>query len=209
MDELTPYNPLAKRNLAASIVGKLLKQQPQPLPPAKFEGAGVYILYYHGDFEPYRKISNLNRAGKYAQPMYVGKAVPPGSRTGGEGLDTPHEDALHKRLRDHRKSIEWVKNLSIDDFRCRWLVVDEVFIHLGEAMLISHFKPLWNLTVDGFGNHKPGKGRGEGKKPMWDVIHPGRPWADGLKAAVTGQEVLALIAQHIKTIAMPSGDLNV
>ena len=49
-------------------------------------------------------------------------------------------------------------------------------------MLISRFEPLWNKLVDGFGNHDPGKGRYQQKKSAWDLLHPGRPWAERLQA---------------------------
>ena len=35
----------------------------------------------------------------------------------------------------------------------------------------------WTNIVDGFGNHDPGKGRHAGRRPLWDVLHPGRAWA--------------------------------
>ena len=207
MDHPTPYNPLAKTNLAASIVSKLLRQKPENLPPGKFIGAGIYLIYYTGNFEPYRPVSNANWKDAFAQPIYVGKAVPSGGRKGAKGLDTPHGDALHNRLDEHADSILAVPSLSITDFKCRWLVVDEVFIHLGETMLITHFKPLWNLVVDGFGNHAPGKGRKKGKKPMWDVIHPGRPWAKGLNAAVSSEQVLKLVQHHFAVAPVPPPDV--
>jgi hypothetical protein len=47
-----------------------------------------------------------------------------------------------------------------------------------EAALIRLNQPLWNVVVDGFGNHDPGRGCYEQAKSDWDVIHPGRPWAD-------------------------------
>lgn len=49
-----------------------------------------------------------------------------------------------------------------------------------EAALIRHYKPVWNTEIDGFGNHDPGKGRYNQAKSDWDIIHPGRPWADKL-----------------------------
>jgi len=69
MDESAPYNPLSKRNLAASIVSKLLHQPPEPMPPPRFPGAGIYLIYYFGDFAPYAKISVANHKGKFAQPI--------------------------------------------------------------------------------------------------------------------------------------------
>lgn len=207
MDEPTPYNPLTKRNLAASIVSKLLHQEPQQLPPGKFVGAGIYLIYYAGGFGPYEPIAAANRAGKFTKPIYVGKAVPAGARKGGQGLDAPHGNALCKRLGEHAESIEAAENLKLAEFRCRWLVVDEVFIPLGESLLISHYKPLWNLVVDGFGNHAPGGGRSEGKMPMWDVLHPGRSWASKLTAAVSREELLGIVRQHFANATIPPADI--
>lgn len=47
-----------------------------------------------------------------------------------------------------------------------------------EAALIRYYQPLWNTTIDGFGNHDPGSGRYSQAKSDWDVIHPGRLWAE-------------------------------
>ena len=210
MEDPIPYNPLAKRNLAANIVTKLLQQAPEALPPsARFVGAGIYLIYYTGDFAPYKPIADANRSSRFAQPIYVGKAVPAGARKGGQGLDTPHGTALHKRLWEHAESIKTATNLKLADFKCRWLVVDEVFIPLGEALLISHYKPVWNLVVDGFGNHAPGGGRARGKKPMWDVLHPGRAWATELGAAVNESQVLSLIQKHFDKVPVPPKDPDI
>lgn len=54
-------------------------------------------------------------------------------------------------------------------------------IPLGESLLIERFQPLWNVVVDGFGNHDPGSGRYSGQRPLWDMVHPGRPWAERLR----------------------------
>jgi hypothetical protein len=49
-----------------------------PLPPTeRFIGPGVYGLYYTGGFEPYAPIAEKNQT-ELVQPIYVGKAVPPG-----------------------------------------------------------------------------------------------------------------------------------
>jgi len=208
MADLTPYNPLAKRNLAASIASRLLAQIPQKLPAPHFPGAGLYVLYYTGKFEAYRKISEPNQRDGMKQPIYVGKAVPKGGRKGLEGFDVPHGDALYKRLKEHSDSISAARNLKLSDFRCRWLVVDEVFIPLAESLLISHYRPLWNAVVDGFGNHPPGSGRAQGKKPIWDVLHPGRAWAERLQAAATEDQVLALVRDFLESYKLPADDLT-
>ena len=49
-----------------------------------------------------------------------------------------------------------------------------------ESTLIRKHHPLWNSIVDGFGNHDPGRGRYNQARSEWDVLHPGRPWADRL-----------------------------
>lgn len=57
--------------------------------------------------------------------------------------------------------------------------------HSGAALraaAIRRHHPVWNTYLDGLGNHDPGKGRYEGMKPLWDHLHPGRPWATKLKA---------------------------
>jgi len=208
MEDPTPYNPLAKRNLAGSIVSKLLNQDPQELPPPSFPGAGLYVLYYTGSFDAYRKISQPNQKSRFRQPIYIGKAIPKGGRKGLEGFDVPHGEALCRRLKEHSDSINAARNLELADFRCRWLVVDEVFIPLGESLLISHFKSLWNAVVDGFGNHPPGSGREKGRKPMWDVLHPGRAWADKLQAAVTADQVLNLARDYLVSFTIPSGEIT-
>jgi hypothetical protein len=78
-----------------------------------------------------------------------------------------------------------VENLKLSDFFCRYLAVDDIWIPLGENLLIETFSPIWNKLIDGFGNHDPGKGRHQGKIPAWDVIHPGRVWARRLQAGKT------------------------
>ena len=173
------------------------------MPPDRFPGAGIYLIYYTGNFAPYAKVSAANQKGKYAQPIYVGKAIPPGGRKGLEGFDVPHGHALFGRIDEHADSIKAAKNLSISDFRCRWLVVDEVFIPLGESLLISHFRPLWNVIVDGFGNHPPGAGRVGGKKPAWDVLHPGRAWANRLQPARSPEDILVDVKSHIDSVPIP------
>ena len=176
---VTAYNPLEKRALAESVCKALLAKPVEPLPPGqRFNGAGVYAIYYAGGFPPYQPVAAANRDGKYALPIYVGKAVPPGSRKGGFQLELPGDAVLYKRLREHAESVAASQNLRLADFRCRYLVVDDIWIPLGESLLIEMFSPLWNKIVDGFGNHDPGKGRRAGQRPPWDVIHPGREWAD-------------------------------
>lgn len=172
-----PYNPLAMENLAHSIVTQMMETEATPLDDVpRFNGAGVYALYYHGPFPAYQTLASANEHGRLA-PIYVGKAVPPGGR---RGLDaTPHTATrnLSSRIREHANSVRAATNLDIADFSARWLVVDDIWIPLGESALIREHRPVWNAVVDGFGNHDPGKGRIAGVRPRWDTLHPGRAWA--------------------------------
>jgi len=150
-------------------------------PPSRFVGSGVYGLYYVGGYELYSKIANLNRQ-VCTQPIYVGRTVPPGWRTA--RTMKAKKSVLLGRLREHTRSIQQAENLNVDDFRCRFMILSGVESDLVvpvEAELIRRFRPLWNYAVDGFGNHDPGRGRSNQAKSEWDVLHPGRTWAERLR----------------------------
>lgn len=88
-----------------------------------------------------------------------------------------------------------MKNLDPLDFRCRWLVLDPVWIGLTEQVLISEYRPLWNVVVDGFGNNDSGKGRINQRRSQWDTLHPGRDWAFHLQdRGETDADIRRLIA---------------
>ncbi len=178
------FNPLDKKNLGVSVADALVTQRPEALGGVQsFDGAGIYALYYTGDFHPYRPMVRLNKDGRFEWPIYVGKAIPPGSSRGQFGLDPDPGQALHRRLSEHRASIEAATNVALDDFWVRYLLVDDIWIPLGEALLISRFCPPWNQVVSGFGIHHPGSGRFDQAPSDWDVLHPGRPWV----ARLTGR----------------------
>lgn len=196
--DIFPFNPLDKRNLGESVANALLARSVVSLKQLQpFTGAVVYAIYYSGDFPAYREISARNRGETWRLPIYVGKAVPAGSRKGGMGLGDSPGQVLFKRLREHLESIEAASNLNAADFDCRFLTVDDIWIPLGESLLIARFSPLWNTLVDGFGNHDPGKGRHAGLRPRWDTLHPGRAWADRLQ---TRDETATAIQREIKEV---------
>ncbi|RKH78641.1 Eco29kI family restriction endonuclease, partial [Corallococcus praedator] len=121
----------------------------------------------------------------------VGKAIPPGGRKGVNPLGSVPGRFLHGRLREHAESIAAARNLDLADFQCRYLSVDDIWIPLGETLLIAKFRPVWNLVLDGFGNHDPGSGRYGGLMPLWDVLHPGRAWATRCQPRPETAETLA------------------
>jgi hypothetical protein len=145
-------------------------------------GAGVYIIYYFGDLALYGPVAKKNGNGQFEQPIYIGKAIPKGGRKGGFADDDSalHSKALRDRIGQHHSSIRDATNLKVEDFSFRALVVDEIFIPLGENMLIEQFRPVWNLVIDGFGNKDPGRRRKDQYRSPWDVLHPGRNFAEKL-----------------------------
>lgn len=145
-------------------------------PPENFIGAGVYALYYIGKHPYYEELYKQNRTS-FAQPIYIGKAVPRGWR---QARTQEVSNELFARLNDHFRSISAAENLNASDFRCRFMILEDAaadMIGTVEASLIRHYKPIWNNTIDGFGNHTPGAGRFKQAKSDWDIIHPGREWA--------------------------------
>jgi hypothetical protein len=197
-----PYNPLQKRNLAESIQRRILQTNPLPLGDRKARletgGAGVYAIYYMGSFELYKPITEANRDGTWQSPIYVGKAIPEGQRVG-SGIDSAltATRALNDRLLRHANSINQVENLEIGDFFFRYLVVDDVFITLGEAILIETFQPLWNVLLSGFGNNPTGGPRADQATSLWDTLHPGRSGA-GRSAKSAILEVEELLRNHLR-----------
>ena len=147
----------------------------------KFHGTGVYAIYCITKKGIYKNFHQINRTS-FDLPIYVGKAVPKGWRqarknNSKEGLSF----ALHNRIKDHSRSIQLGAGLELDDFFCRFMILEgkeSDLIGTVEAALIRAYHPIWNTTIDGFGNHDPGSGRYEQAKSDWDVCHPGRKWAE-------------------------------
>jgi hypothetical protein len=168
------FNPVAPTNLARTIAIALEEQPALALPLVeRFEGAGVYALYYVGRFEPYSPIAGMEK------PIYVGKAVPKGGRKGAVGLDVdaPPGRVLFGRLNKHAGSIEAAANIELSDFRCRALVVDPFYAVVAESLLIRRLSPIWNRVVTGFGINAPGGRREKQYRSLWDTLHPGRTYA--------------------------------
>ena len=180
------YNPLSVDELGRNAARALMEYPPDVLPPDEaFEGSGVYTLHYSGDFSAYTALAEN-------APIYVGKADPPGRRQGRSSAI--QASVLHRRLQEHAESIEAASNLDLRDFRCRWLVLDPVWIGLTEQVLIAQYQPIWNVVVDGFGNHDPGAGRRNQRRSRWDTLHRGREWAFNLRdRGETAADVVAAI----------------
>lgn len=172
--------------------------------PERFAGTGVYALYYTGKNRFYAKYGELNRLA-YNYPIYVGKAVPKGwrqSRTSDRPGATSSE--LHNRIKEHSRNIAAGNGLKVSDFSCRFVIFEDAgsdMIGTIEAALIKVNRPLWNTVVDGFGNHTPGVGRFEQARSQWDVLHPGRSWADRCKGVPPSKDlIMKQIAAHLAAL---------
>ena len=128
MNDYGEYNPLDYDNLTRNCVQELLTRGSYTLPIEPFDGADVYELFYTGDLEPYALI----RSRDAALPIYVGKAEPPGGRTGVARQSSRPTRALFLRLREHANSIRAAQNLKLEDILCRFLVVTPLWITMAE-----------------------------------------------------------------------------
>jgi hypothetical protein len=168
---MAEFDPLAVENVGVTLAVELLEQPLSKMPPeAPFSGAGVYALYYSGSHEAYSVLSKLDE-GRFKYPIYIGKAAGESAKQGfspnGNG-----ERKLYGRIVEHSRSIEAVENLELDDFRCRYLVLNDAYITLAESVMIRLFRPPWNGMS--FGSKVVGKFREGGTPGLWDALHPGR-----------------------------------
>lgn len=169
---LSFFDPSDPR-IVGKFIGLALIAQPRVGLSAveEFYGSGVYALYYEGGFQRYQPIRTTET------PVYVGKADPAdGAAT------TPKQQGtrLHGRLQDHARSIGKATNLNVDDFVCRYLVVQSGWQTAAEAYLIDVFRPIWNNEIKllfGIGKHGDSAKTRANKRSPWDTMHPGRAWA--------------------------------
>ncbi len=205
--DIIPFNPLDKKNLGASVAEAMVSTKVNKLGGlTEFSGAGIYAIYYTGEFSAYAKLTAHNKGKAFSAPIYVGKAVPAGARKGGVSGAVVGRP-LFNRLCEHAESIRAVSNLDIDDFHCRFLVVDDIWIPLGESLLIARYSPIWNTSIDGFGNHDPGSGRYNGMRPRWDVLHPGRHWAERCRERPeTAEDISRDIESLLASMPFPTSD---
>ena len=136
--------------------------------------------------------------------MYVGKADP---ALGSAKTPVQQGERLAGRLRDHRRNINKVDNLDIDDFTCRALVVQSGWQTAAESYLINLFKPIWNKEIGliyGFRKHGDAASTRSNKCAPWDTLHPGRGWAgaDKLEDAKTLDQIETEVFNHLSTVTV-------
>ena len=139
-----------------------------------FYGSGVYAIYYTGGLEAYRQLSGVEH------PLYVGTADP-ADQTAKDAIS--QGTALASRIKYHAGTIRRATStLSVDDFSCRFLIVQTGFQKSAEDYLINFFRPIWNKETKvcyGIGKHGDSATTRANKRSPWDTMHPGRNWAEG------------------------------
>lgn len=197
------FDPLRLDILSQNLREALNERPRTEFPPSeRFAGAGLYALYYKGQLGMYASLVEQDI------PIYVGKAEAGNSSYG----DPPDQQRpkLFDRIGKHARSIREVTddggNLSVDDFEVRYVLLDDVWIVLGErALLRAHAPVLWNAVMPGFGANPPGTGRINARS-VWDSIHPGRPRAGNTcNRRFTRAEMESRIQLGITASLMPEG----
>lgn len=179
--------------ITGMLIGKaLVEVEPTPLNDIpRFYGSGVYAIYYKGDFKLYAPIKGEEC------PIYVGKADPDK-----RDAISPREQgpALFARLTKHAKNLSNAKHLSIDDFTCRYLVIQSGLQVATEEYLIQEYKPLWNGVVKGLGKHGD---LARKELSAWDILHSGREWASNQESlrGKTPETVAREILSHFTVLA--------
>lgn len=192
------YHSPTFQSVVQEVIEFLEQTEAYALPlPERFNGPGIYVLYYNGDFGPYEPIAEVNQ-DELSEPIYTGKAVPKGRRQGRARSSDSAE--LYKRISEHRRSIDKAENLTPENFSCRFVILEEEMsdvIVTVESALIRKYRPLWNAVIDGFGNHDPGKGRYDQQPSEWDTLHPGRSWVEKLQGELRDRDdIVAKIEDH-------------
>jgi hypothetical protein len=201
------FDPASFEVTAHLIAMTLLAQKLTNLDETPNEyGSGVYALYYIGSLPYYRPIRKTNF------PIYVGSAKPQttyASRAQDQG------EALAGRLADHLKSIRAVEryrygNLSVKDFRFRYLCVRSGWELAAEQYLIHRFQPVWNIICSGIGKHGDESKTRQNNRSIWDTIHRGRPWTL-TKATkpnrLSSKKIITKVSEHFRN--SPPETLNI
>lgn len=189
------FDPADPRLFGIFAAVALIGQDRLPLSSvgdAKFYGSGIYAIYYKGTLPLYAIIADTET------PIYVGKADPSSG-----AARSPQEQGIQlaNRLDEHRKNIEKAENLDIADFDFRHLVVASGWQAAAESALIALFRPIWNKETQillGFGKHGDSGETRRNKRSPWDVLHPGRAWAQSgqLEDSKSPEQIEAEVSAH-------------
>jgi len=197
-----PFDPLSLENVGVTLAVETLEQPLQPLPPPRFPGAGVYVIYYggtHPAYEPLRALEAENGSWKY--PVYVGSALRENAKQGFQPQSTT-ERRIYDRILVHARSIRQA-SLDLADFRCRYLVLNDAHVTLAESVLITTLRPAWNGM--GLGSNGVGGPRMAGEGSLWDSLHPGRRGRPA-GSEDRSKDAAEQISKSIRMLAEPPAD---
>ncbi|MDQ1815485.1 Eco29kI family restriction endonuclease [Massilia sp. CCM 9210] len=198
------FDPSDPNTAGRMVALTLVAQQRHPLARIPdFYGAGIYAIYYNGEFPPYASLTRREH------PIYVGKADPDNP----SAKDAIRQGAkLSVRLNEHARNIRKAHTtLAIEDFECRFLIVQTGFQKSAEDYLINFFQPIWNSETKicfGLGKHGDSSDTRGNKRSPWDTMHPGREWAN---RTTEDQKPQHLIVEQIETHLRsrpPYGDIH-
>ncbi|MGH6649798.1 MAG: Eco29kI family restriction endonuclease [Sphingopyxis sp.] len=196
------FDPLAVENVGVTLAVQLLEQPLAPFPPPeRFNGPGVYALYYTGEHPAYAPLVALD-AGRCTYPVYVGRAARENKSQGFSPRPSTGQE-LYKRIKKHYDSVSQASDINVDDFKVRYLVLKPAYINLAESVLIMAFRPPWNGM--GLGSNVTGGPRMAGKGSLWDSLHPGRKGRPA-GSDETAKQAADLIAQRVSELHQPSPD---
>lgn len=157
---------LLHTNVAKKLVGSRVFSLAEV---SRFQGDGVYALYYHGNLEMYRNVKE--RANTY--PIYIGKSAQP-ARSSGKGQSNRGRN-MFSRLREHARSLRQA-GFPVEAFTYRLVILDPEWVDLSETALVGMLRPTWNSIIHGFGSRAcdlDNRAKNGGAS-SWDVLHSGR-----------------------------------
>jgi hypothetical protein len=198
------FDPTDPNTSGRVVALTLVAQTKHPLARIpEFYGAGVYAIYYRGDFAPYAPLKGRDH------PIYVGKADPD-NQAAKDAISQGTK--LSARLNEHARSIKKAgTTLDINDFECRFLIVQTGFQKSAEDYLINFFKPIWNSETKicfGLGKHGDSSETRVNKRSPWDTMHPGREWADATTENQKSPEtIIEQIGAHL-AMNRPYADIH-
>lgn len=187
------FDPAEPSLIGNFVALAMVAQDRKPLGSlTRFYGSGVYAIYYTGPNPLYAPISGTET------PIYVGKADPKGNPKTAIDQGTKLAD----RLSEHRRNIEKVSGIEIEDFECRALAVQTGYQAAAESHLIRMFRPIWNNETGilyGLGKHGDDATTRANNKSPFDTVHPGRKWAAGNPENQTVAEIEAKVRDHFRS----------
>ncbi|MGW4694894.1 Eco29kI family restriction endonuclease [Kitasatospora cineracea] len=184
------FDPLRPENLVRSVVQRLRAGRVHELAEAASwaKKPGIYAIFYTGDNWLYAPVSGS------AIPLYVG-AVQSASGAGKAYFKQP---TVGQRLEEHRRTLEQSRDLDPRDFKFQVLFIDDLFMGATIDELTAEFKPLWNTTIDGFGNRNPGKAR-RLPRSKWHELHAGPDsWAAALESRWDREDLMEQVGHHFE-----------